>query len=61
MSDYMFMTSWAGMMLALVDEDLATGSYSVHFDASNLPSGVYYYRLLTDNTYSLTRKMMLIR
>jgi hypothetical protein len=29
----------------LVNENLPPGSYEVKFDASGLPSGVYFYRL----------------
>ncbi|MDP4172851.1 MAG: YCF48-related protein [Bacteroidota bacterium] len=36
------------------------GSYNVRFDASNLPSGIYFYQLRAGN-YVETRKMILIR
>jgi len=38
----------------------AQGVYSIKFDASNLPSGMYYYRLKA-NEYIETRKMVLIK
>jgi uncharacterized protein (UPF0248 family) len=44
----------------LIEEDLAGGKYEVDFDASNLPSGIYFYRL-TANNFSMTRKMILLR
>ncbi|MDG5767564.1 YCF48-related protein [Balneolales bacterium ANBcel1] len=44
----------------LVDETLQAGTHQVAFDAANLASGVYIYRLSTGTT-SLTRKMMLIK
>ena len=44
----------------LVNEKQTTGSYKVNFDASNLSSGVYYYRLKSGNL-SQTRKMILQR
>jgi len=36
------------------------GRYEVEFDAAELPSGVYIYRILT-NEYTDTKKMMLIK
>jgi len=44
----------------LVNETMASGSYSVSFDASRLASGVYMYRLEAGN-YSSTRRMILLR
>lgn len=44
----------------LVNERKDKGSYQVNFDASNLPSGVYFYRLTTEN-FSQAKKMMLIK
>ncbi len=44
----------------LVDEKLREGSYSYEFNASNLPSGIYFYRLKSDN-YNSVKKMMLIK
>ncbi len=38
----------------------STGRYSVKFDASNLTSGIYIYRLSGSNV-NLTRKMLLIK
>ncbi|MEO8209823.1 MAG: T9SS type A sorting domain-containing protein [bacterium] len=36
------------------------GSYELNFDGSNLSSGVYYYKLTTQN-YSSTKKMLLLK
>ncbi|MGH8014759.1 MAG: T9SS type A sorting domain-containing protein [Candidatus Zixiibacteriota bacterium] len=44
----------------LVDEFKAVGEHSVVFDASELASGVYYYRLLTDS-FVETRKLVLLK
>lgn len=44
----------------LVDEYRPAGSYELDFNASNLPSGVYLYRLQAGN-YIQTRKMTLIK
>ncbi len=44
----------------LVNERQSPGEYSVQFDASNLPSGVYFYTLKTGNSV-LTKKMILTK
>lgn len=48
------------LVATLVDEVKSTGEHHVKFDASNLPSGVYFYRLLA-NQKSLSRKMVLAK
>ncbi len=37
------------------------GSHSVSFDAQNLPSGFYFYKLEKDSGWYQTRKMILVR
>ena len=44
----------------LVDGTKTPGSYHVTFDATNLPSGVYYYRLQA-GTFTETKKLMVIK
>jgi len=44
----------------VLDERLEPGSYKVKFNASDLPSGVYIYRL-TAGGYAFSRKMVLMR
>lgn len=44
----------------LVNEQLKPGSYQVEWDASNYPSGVYFYRLMTES-FSETKKMILVK
>jgi len=44
----------------LVNEKLQPGTYETTFDASMLPSGVYFYSLKT-NTFTDTKKMILIK
>jgi hypothetical protein len=44
----------------LVNQKQAPGNYSVKFDASNLSSGIYYYRI-TSGKYTDVKKMMLLR
>ncbi|MDZ7317409.1 MAG: T9SS type A sorting domain-containing protein, partial [candidate division KSB1 bacterium] len=45
---------------SLIDAKLEAGIHSVSFNAADLPSGVYFYRLQT-NEKTLTQKMMLIK
>jgi hypothetical protein len=44
----------------LVNETKSIGSYEIVFDASELPSGTYFYTLIAEN-FSATRKMILIK
>ncbi|MEO6695891.1 MAG: S8 family serine peptidase, partial [Ignavibacteria bacterium] len=44
----------------LLNNSLAPGSYQIEFDGSDLPSGVYYYKLISDN-FSDIKKMILIK
>ncbi len=44
----------------VVDQTLSAGSHTVTFDANNLASGVYLYRLQAGNTV-LTRSMTLVK
>lgn len=44
----------------LVDEVQSTGNYIIEFNASNLASGIYFYRLST-NDYTNVKKMILIK
>ncbi len=46
--------------ITLVNEKKNPGSYEVKFDASNLPSGVYFYRI-TANGYTAVKKMAVIK
>jgi len=45
---------------ALVNEEKPAGSYEVEFNASSLPSGVYFYQLKVDK-FIKTNKMILLR
>ncbi len=47
-------------VINLVNEKLSTGVYSVSFNGETLPSGLYLYRLKTDNNV-FTKKMMLLK
>jgi type IX secretion system substrate protein len=44
----------------LVNESLKPGTYEVDWNASNYPSGVYYYKLVADE-FVETKKMVLIK
>jgi len=44
----------------LVDESMPQGSHSVRWNAQNLPSGIYFYRLSAGG-FSQTRKMLLLK
>ena len=44
----------------LIDEEMADGKYSVKFNASNHPSGIYFYQLQAGN-FIERKKMVLIK
>lgn len=44
----------------LVDENKSAGKYTVTFNASNLPSGMYYYTLRAGN-YTESKRMLLLK
>ena len=44
----------------LVNEDLKPGTYEINWDAGSLPSGTYFYRLVTDKV-TITKKMILVK
>ena len=50
----------------LVSENVKAGEYQISFDASNLPSGVYFYRLTVTNgqttsIWTATKKLILVK
>jgi hypothetical protein len=45
----------------LVDEERQAGQYTITWNASNVASGVYFYRLTTENGLTKIRKMMLLK
>jgi photosystem II stability/assembly factor-like uncharacterized protein len=47
-------------VVTLVNEEKPAGSYKVEFKAADIPSGVYFYRMQTQN-FSMTKKMILLR
>jgi photosystem II stability/assembly factor-like uncharacterized protein len=44
----------------LVNEELNPGTYEVDWNASNYPSGIYYYKIIS-GSFSETKKMLLIK
>jgi len=44
----------------LINKEMQAGSYELEFDASNLPSGIYYYTL-NAGEFTQTRKMILLK
>jgi len=45
---------------SLIDEEIEAGNYSYYFNASNLSSGVYFYKLTADGFID-TKKMILVK
>ena len=43
-----------------MDKELTTGTYEVEWNATGLPSGVYFYQLQADS-FIETKKMMLMK
>ncbi len=48
-------------VVTVVKGRMTAGEYRYTFDAKDLPSGIYLYRLTTDNNTSLVKKLMLLR
>jgi len=47
-------------IVTIVNEQKTTGSYQIEFNATNLPSGIYFYQLIAEN-FSDTKKMVILR
>ena len=45
---------------SLVDKERAVGNYKVEFNASNLTSGIYFYRLQSNN-FTETKKLAILK
>ncbi|MFH1162179.1 MAG: T9SS type A sorting domain-containing protein [Candidatus Jorgensenbacteria bacterium] len=45
----------------LVEERKSPGAYTVRFDGSRLPSGIYFYRLETSDGFKAAKKMLLVK
>jgi hypothetical protein len=46
---------------SLINDVLQPGTYQTQFNAAGLPSGTYFYRLITSGGMVETRKMMLLK
>jgi len=47
-------------VVTLINENQEAGNYSVQFNASHLPSGIYFYRLKS-GSFSSTKKLILLK
>jgi len=47
-------------IITLVNEEKVVGSYEIEFDATLLPSGIYFYRLQA-GSFVETKKMVLMK
>ncbi|MBU0518091.1 T9SS type A sorting domain-containing protein [bacterium] len=45
----------------LVDDTCSMGEYFIEFDAANLPTGIYFLRLVGDNGYDNIKKMLFLK
>jgi len=45
---------------ALVNQKQNAGNYEVEFNGQDLPSGIYYYKIKTNN-FTATKKMLLVK
>jgi hypothetical protein len=48
-------------VVTLVNGHRPSGDHSVVFDAADLPSGIYFYRLTVNRLHSQVRKLVLLR
>ncbi|MCZ7611747.1 MAG: T9SS type A sorting domain-containing protein [Ignavibacterium sp.] len=45
----------------LINEEKNKGIYNLEINLSNLSSGVYFYRMITDNGYQSTKKLIILK
>jgi hypothetical protein len=56
----MYSTCWVRELLSLLEKEHLPGKYKIEFDASNLSSGTYIYRVSTSKQSEI-RKMMILK
>jgi len=49
------------LVTLLTDEYHSSGSYKMEFNGGNLPSGIYIYKISSDNNFALLKKMILLK
>jgi uncharacterized protein (TIGR02145 family) len=55
-------TNVLGQQVAtIIDKEYPAGNYNQTWDAHNLPSGIYFYKMQVDGKFSETRKLVLLR
>jgi hypothetical protein len=45
----------------LIEEEKEKGIYKLQIDLSSLPSGVYFYRMITNSGYQSTKKLIILK
>jgi hypothetical protein len=48
-------------IIDLVNEEKQAGVYTITFDANNLASGVYMYKMITGSGYTTVKKLSIIK
>ena len=51
---------WQIVVKNLLNGTLSRGNHTVIWNASNMPGGVYFYKLVTDE-FNVTKKIVLLR
>jgi len=46
-------------VITIMNDQLSPGSYEVEFDGSNLPSGIYFYKIQMENFFEVKRMILL--
>lgn len=49
------------LISTLVNEEKPQGSYEIKFDASGLPSGIYFVKMISGSGFEDSKKMVLLK